>query len=58
LKKRFEAIDQALTKNVELKTFRNIIENNPGLITELNSCRCSRYLSATCFSLMTVQFAH
>lgn len=37
LKKRFDAIDQALTKNAELKTFRDIIENNPGLITELNN---------------------
>jgi hypothetical protein len=35
LSKRFEAIDKAITRNAELKQFRNYLENNPILIPEL-----------------------
>lgn len=35
LAKRFETIDKAITKNVELRQFRKFLENNPTLIPEL-----------------------
>jgi len=35
LTKRFEAIDKAITRNVELRSFRFYLENNPKLLPEL-----------------------
>ena len=35
LKQRFEAIDKAITKNMELRSFRNYLENNPKILPEL-----------------------
>ena len=37
LKKSFENIDKKLTKNKELRTFREYLENNKFIITELNN---------------------
>ncbi len=37
LQKRFAEIDQALTKNADLKIFRELLENEPGLLSELKN---------------------
>ncbi|ODV49430.1 hypothetical protein C7960_0302 [Methanohalophilus euhalobius] len=37
LQKRFEEIDQALTKNAELKAFREFLENKPSILPELKN---------------------
>ncbi len=35
LKERFDAIDKAITKNIELRSFRNYLEKNPKILPEL-----------------------
>lgn len=37
LKKRFDKIDKELTKNAELKAFREFLENEPSMLTELKN---------------------
>jgi hypothetical protein len=37
LQKRFNEIDQALTKNAELKAFREFLENEPSILSELKN---------------------
>ena len=37
LQKRFNEIDQALTKNAELKAFRGFLENEPSILSELKN---------------------
>ena len=37
LQKRFNEIDQALTKNAELKAFREFLENEPSMLSELKN---------------------
>jgi energy-coupling factor transporter ATP-binding protein EcfA2 len=37
LMKRFEKIDTAITKNVDLKTFKRVLEANPAILTEITN---------------------